>query len=527
MAYTGKIAELPVGSDGLTGTKNLALVKPTQLLKSHGTTYENGTIQKEGGAAKYNTTAISGAPAVMAGWDWWPSTSTQHMIVVGSNGRILRDTGAGTFATRLASGLTVSGTIPVFVEGGKEVAANNPKLFCFTGKNGVRVLSATGATMTVLASGPSDWAATNQPTFGLIHESRLWGGGNANNAHRLYYSTTANHESFNATGSGSVVVYPGEGEALTGAVSFKGYIICWKKPRGVYAVDTTDPAVANWKVKRITSAVGMLSPRAFTVTDNDVVFVDNVASLQALSAVQEFGALANRSLSQIALMDPFVRDNIALGKISVIQGIYYAAKREAHFAMPGLGTTQNTVRLVVDFNRLDLPRFRWSERDTPISMWLRKDANAVQRPMMGDDVGFVWSLDQTAKDKAGAGYTSEFQTPHIDLSHLDPKLGTMRKTGDFLELVVEPKGNWNLSVDVYWDSSLKETVYFNMGQTGGSLGSFTLDTDVLGGESILNKKRRITGSGRRISLTARNSGADEDYSVAKYFLHFRTTDERL
>ena len=527
MSYTGHIVELPIGPDGLTGTKNLSLVRPTQLIRSHGTTYENGTIEKEGGASKYNSTAVSGAPSIIAGWDWWPNTSTQHMIVMTSAGRIVRDpAGAGTFPTVLVSGLTATGVVPVFVEGGKEVAANNPKLFCFTGKNAVRVLAATGATMTTLASGPLDWTGTNQPKFGFIHEARLMAGGNANDAHRLYYSRTGSHESFTASGAGSLSIYPGEGEGLVGGMSFKGYAILWKKPKGIYAVDTTDPSVANWKVFRVTPAVGMPSPLAAVTIDNDIPFIDANASVQLMSAVQEFGQIAPRSLSQVEGMDSFIRENVALGYVHLIQGIYYAAKREAHFAIARMGNTKNTARLIVDFNRMDLPRFRWSERDTPISLWLRKDSTNIQRPMMGDDAGFIWHLDQAAKNKAGAGYVSEFQIPHLDLSHIDPKFGTMRKTGDFLELVVEPKGSWNLIVDIYWDGALKKTVYFNMGQTGSTLGSFVLDEDVLAGNAVLTKKRRITGSGRRISIVGRNANAGEDYSIKKAYLHFRTTDER-
>jgi len=49
----------------------------------------------------------------------------------------------------------------------------------------------------------------------------------------------------------------------------------------------------------------------------------------------------------------------------------------------------------------------------------------------------------------------------------------------------------------------------------------------LAGDQVLNKKRRITGGGRRISLQGRNSGDGQDFSVSKFYLHFRVSDERL
>jgi hypothetical protein len=206
--------------------------------------------------------------------------------------------------------------------------------------------------------------------------------------------------------------------------------------------------------------------------------------------------------------------------------LYYEAKREVHFAVAGLGATVNTARFVVDFNRDDMVRFRYSDRDTCQSLWLRKDTNNISRLTSGDDAGFVWNMDQETKSKDGAGYSGAFQTPFIDFSNLDPRFGTVRKIGEFLECVVEPTGNWNLSVDVLWDGETTQTVTFNMGVSGAVLGSFLLGTDKLAGTQILNRKRRITGSGRRLSLAGSNDGAGEDFSVGHFMLHARVGDER-
>jgi hypothetical protein len=64
-----------------------------------------------------------------------------------------------------------------------------------------------------------------------------------------------------------------------------------------------------------------------------------------------------------------------------------------------------------------------------------------------------------------------------------------------------------------------------MGVTGSDLGSFVLGTDVLAGTKILNKKRRLLGSGRRISIVGRNNGDSQDFSVAKFLIHFKAGNE--
>ena len=48
---------------------------------------------------------------------------------------------------------------------------------------------------------------------------------------------------------------------------------------------------------------------------------------------------------------------------------------------------------------------------------------------------------------------------NFDMAFLDPKLGVLRKNFHFLELVVEPKGNWNLTVDVVINSQTSGAIW--------------------------------------------------------------------
>ncbi len=526
MPYQGFIAELPLGPDGLTGNKNLSQIRITQLLRALNLTYSDGTMRKEGGTAKYNASAISGTPSIIGGWDWHPSVGVQRSIIVASDGKIYRDTGSGAYGTTVKSGLTVSSVVPVFVEGGKEAAAVARHLFIFTGKNAVQVIDDDGSASGDLASPPTDWATTNQPSFGLLHEGRLWGGGNGNDRHRVYASLTTDHEDFTTTPF-SMPIFAGEGDGLVGGISFKGALLLWKKPRGFYLIDTSNSDNSKWRVIKISGGVGMYSPLGGVTIDDDILFLDQSGNPQLVSTVSAFGDVSSRNIGIPQEIGTWIRENANLGQLANVRGIWYGDKREAHFAIAGKGSTVNNRRLVIDFNVENLARFRWSDRDTAESLWLRRDSNDIERPVYGDDGGFVRDMDQDSRSHDGSGYNGEFQIPHTDFSHLDPKLGTVRKNFEFLELVVEPKGNWNLNVDALIDGQIKETLTFNMGQTGEGLGSFVLGTDVLAGDSVLNKKRRMTGSGRRLSLVGRNNGDGQDFSVAKFYAHFQVGDERL
>lgn len=527
MTFTGLIAELPLGSAGQTGNINQSQIRPDQLITANNITYEAGTLQKEGGTAKYNSTVLSGAPSVLGGHDWDHDGGTQRQVVLADDGTLQKDDGAGSFTTTLKSGLSVGDVIPNFVEGGKEAAANDRKLFIFTAKNIVQILAANGVTTSDLATPPADWSGTSQPSFGLNHEDRIWGGGNSNDSHRLYFSDTTNHEDFTGGISGTISIFPGEGEKLVAAVSFKGVIIAFKFPSGIYVVDTTNVTVANWKVKRLTNKLGSVSSRSVVLIDDDILYLDQAANVHLIGSTREFGDFRSSALSDIADYGPFIRNNVNLGQLAKIQSVFYEAKREVHVAIAGTGSTVNNRRLVVDFNRPDLPRFRFSDRDTAVSLWLKKDSNGVERLTMGDNVGFVFDLDKDSRSADGVGYNGEFRTANDDLSHLDPRFGTIRKEGKFLELVVEPTGDFDLSVDIFWDDEVHQTIQFNLGTGGATLGTFVLDTDKLAGDKVLNKKRRITGGGRRFSMAARNSGNAQDFSVARAFLHFKPGNESL
>jgi hypothetical protein len=518
MAFSGETAELIIGLEGFTGTKNHAIVTPQQLLTAENVTYENGTLQKEGGSAKYNSAAISGGPTVQGGHDWHPVEGTQRMVVFLSDGDLKKDTGGGDFTIDLKTGMTTTNSVGVFVEGGKEAAANDRKLFLFTGNNVVQVLAADGATTSDITAPPSDWSGSNQPTTGAIHENRMWGAGNANDPHRVYASLPTDHEDFTGTPL-NFSIYPGEGEKIEQIMSFKGLLIVWKYPRGIYLLDTSDSDTTKWRVIKHSTSIGGVSPLGAVAIDDDVLFIDHTGSFHLISAIQEFGNIGSRNLSDIAQFDVFVRDEINLSELHRTQAVYYVAKRQAIFTVSESGTSYQR-KLVVDFNRSDLPRFAVSTKDTNRSVWLRQDSSGIDRPTIGDNSGFVWNLDQDSRSVDGSGFNGKWQTPHLDLSHLDPALGILEKNGKFLEIVVEPKGNWDLSVDVLWDDVLSETIQFNLGSTGSTLGSFVLGTDVLAGSNLINKRRRLRGKGRRISLVGRNSGDGQDFSIAKFYLLF-------
>lgn len=526
MTYKGFQATIPVGQSGFTGTINQSQALPSHLLYTDGAELEAGIIRKEGGASKVNAVALASGASVVSGKSWAPDAGVIHDLVFLDDGSVRRDTGAGTFGTTLVSGLNDAREPPPWFEAaGGEAQGNSRKLFMFSGSNQVHVVAGTAGTMAPISDPAADWASSF-PTFGVQHDLRLWAGGNASDPHRLYYTTVADHEDF--AGGGTLSIFPGEGEKIVGALSFRGVLIVFKYPKGIYVVDTSDAAPANWSVDRYSTAVGSLSQHTIVSIENDAWFMDRVGNVHSLRATNIRGDINTSIVSGQAELDQFFRTDVNLTELQRAVGAWYQARRQIIFTLP-LGTDlDNSLRLIADVQPTPEGMFvRWfmSRRDVCISLWMSPDATGVERPRVGDDAGFVWQLDTEARNKDGDAYSIVFHTADTDLSFVDPKLAYVDKNLEYLTLVSEPSGDFDLTVNVYADNILVDTVVFSLAGGGVPLGEFELDADALGSSFTKTDRQGIDGSGRRIRLEVSNDGADEVVSIAAFYLGFTVGDE--
>lgn len=320
-------------------------------------------------------------------------------------------------------------------------------------------------------------------------------------------------------------VYPGVGEKIVAVLSFKGKLIVGKYPRGIYFVDMSAADRTQWFTVQLSIEVGFAGPLSWCPVDDDILFMDAQGNIHMLSSVLEFGDYGLRSVSDIAWMRNYVLNNANMGQLTNSQCIFYLAKREAHFALTPTGNSINSLRLVVDFNRIDRIRFRYATKDKLASLWLARDSNGIPRITGGDNAGRVWTLDQDNKSINGIGYNSVFQTAHLDFSHIDPSLGAKRKNFKFLEIVGEPEGNWSIGIDVYIDGKYSQTLLYNLGAAQVGLGNFTLGSSPLAGSAVLAGRKRMVGGGKRVSLVGNLSGPAQDYSLSKFIFYFTVGGE--
>lgn len=505
--------EIQAGREGLWGIRNRNMVPVGGVIELRNATLEDHTWRTGGGATVLGVTLGAGV-TIGCGIDYWPDSVTQRTLAAGSDGNVYKDDGTGNGWIQVKSGLTTGGN-PFWVLGGAEAAGRNRKAFLCDGINRIQVLSGDGGvgSMTNIASPPADWSGANQPTGLCIHQGYNWGYGNANSRHTLYRSLQGDHEDFLTTPY-SLNVFPGESQYISAALSFKGGMLVWKYPENVYFIDTADPNPSNWQIKRVGRA-GAPGPACCTLLENDAVWVAPDGSWHLISATYAIGSvhasdIAYRKLSSIP------REQLNLSKLSAAQLVYYSQKQEVHLACAASGQNAKTRRLVLDLNRQQDLGERWHiwDRDQNETLFLRKAVDNTLVPVMGDNIGQVWLLDQSVRSKAGAGYTFEFFMADTDFSPFAPQWAGKWKNLRYLQLEWDPRSAATLSIEVWLDGVQRQSIAFTMASSGLVL-PFTLP-GLFGAQTLqVSRKRRGLGRFKRLALRGVSTVAGADVSITR------------
>lgn len=402
-----------------------------------------------------------------------------RLVTVTSEGAIFKEkpttlTTGNLDETTLSTSLSKTPGPTAFVSGGKEAAANNRKLFIYSGVDRIQVLSGDGTSTTAITTLPAgtDWAAGTdpvaQPLAGTIHQSRHVAWGNLTDPHRLYFSDPDDHENFNNAGvTFSVRMRSDVGDRIYSGVSFNGVLFVWKYPRGIFWLDDSDVDTTNWVIRTKSTALGCApSPYAALAMDDDVLFMAANGSFHLLSAVDALGGTKASDVTHALGLDKWLRENLNLARLDRAVSVWNQHRKTAVFYVPGAGETTNTVALKFDFGLVASGgpiRFHYSYRDAAAAVTIRRpiSGGGPEVPIIGDQTS-AYLLDQSTWQKAGVDYPTIIQTPHLDCSWVHPSYRYLRKIFRELELVMEPsEAGGTVTVDVYVDAVLRQTLTYD------------------------------------------------------------------
>ena len=528
MGYDGTFFPIRYGSGGLHTDDPQGLIPPHKLTRAINITLENGRLRKEGGSRQWNASAL---PAGVKRFiEYWPDENNQRVIVVCKNGKIYRFKDAYNYAeVKAEEGSTVVLDVSwhcTMVVGGEEEAGDAKKLFIFTGNNPVQVISGDGTTRADIANGATDWSGRNHPFFGIIHGNRLHAFGNRNNPHRDYISLDTNHEDFTGTPL-TQQVEPGVSERLMTAMVYKKRLFYGKYPLGVFMLNDTDATIANWTVLRTHKSFGFASPQSVVDVLDDIAVANNYGGITSVAAAERTDDIKTADIFSRARVQKFLNSEISKTGLLERDMIYNPDNRNVYVIYRSKGNYVTDRICRIDFNRQE-PIITWSDKDQANCFGSIQDVNRVGEIAYGSDDGYIYLMDKKDFNVGGNAYNGLFWTPYMDFGTSDLGLSEKVKSFEHLEVIYEPTGTFDLSVDVYIDLIYSQTVVFEL-SSNSEYGAAAYNDDREGmysPEAPLSKRVEIGGEGRRISLRCNNASNGESFIINGFNIYYKPTAEQ-
>lgn len=499
------------GRQGMWGIRNRELMPLDGLVTLRNASLEDSTWRTGAGAAIVGS-AI-GTVTIRDAVDFWVDPDTQRTLVSVSDGTLRRANAAVDTWTTLASGLTTSGQVPQWTVAGAERLGQARKAFHCDRVNAVRVVAGDGATATVIARPPEDWAGANQPGWLALHPPHLWGGGNPNFPNAAYRSLAEDHEDFLTR---RYVLFVPQRVRLAAGLPYKGGLLVWGDPEGVWWIDGRDPNDANWRVVQV-GTPGAPGPRAVHAAEDDVLWVDPQGGWHLISMTDPQGTPRASDLS-LPRLGAWFRDRVNRAELLNAHLIWDGERQKAELACASVDQTTKNLRVVLDLaRRRDLgERWYYWDRDRNEALFLRRVSGSLV-PAFGDAAGRIWNLERAARTADGSGYTFEFYTRDTDLSEVNPAFRGRRKNLRFLQLLYDGRSAGSLAIEVIRDGQRSQTVTFSL-ETGAQTLPLTLPF-VLGADVMLSSAaRRLVGQATRVALRGISTVAGLDVSIAGLIL---------
>lgn len=514
--------DIPAGLGGINRTKNLSKIPPTDYPYVDSVTIERDLIEKLPGASHINTAVLAGSPVpqVLGVWDFFSASPIVQELLAylddGNSAKVVTVDATGIVKT-LVSGLTTGG-FPWFVEGW---TGTTKAVYLYNGKDSPQVYTG-GATMMAVPSPAADWGAGNQPSAASMSHTRIAAWGNANFPHHLYLTVPAVHGDFTAGESALQRVYPGEGDGIKGGLFWRNKLYLGKSPQGIYFLDDSDPSIANWEVPRVTGAFGIGGPGCFLDIEDDLVVLGTDGYFYALTSIRTLGQIEAPPILPMETGN-FLKEKLNLNALNIVRSVWFANKRQMWWAVPTGASTVCNALIIIDLHQ-QATRLLYSSRDVCPGLALRRPSgiNSARKPCFGDNAGFLWQADQTARNKNGAAYNGQYETPPIALYPGGKQRGNLKE----LILTQNPQGNFDLTVEVDRDGQVGQTLAFSQNTPGAPVGSISLDADVLAGQTITNVRHRLEGDCRFVKLIGKNANANETFAVMNHKVRYTPGNDR-
>lgn len=510
MSYAGQAYRIPCAAGGANYSPNLdgippeAMIDPSKNINMH-----TGGRTKRGGTAHADAAAITAAPQILNGYDFRTKDATRSIVRFAATGALYKDN-----TTTIKTGLATSGR-PCF-----ETFLD--ELYTTDGVTTPQTWNGVAAGTSNITTPAADWSGTHQPKYCLKHgvgaSQRMWYFGLDNHLDRLYYSIMGNGKDLTAAGSGQFTIETVDGFGITGAAEFGSRLIAFGKKKAFLIVDT-DASVANWGLVPAQWEGGVAHHNLLVKTPNDLIAMAEDGEIYSVTAVQSYGDYKAASISRPAFIHSYIKDNINIALIDQFHAVYDRTLRAIKFFVVRNGMSVVDTALVFFIDRP--PDQAWTIHDNIVAAsgysascaFEVRESAGLYTVYTGDYSGWLWKLEQSAKNDNNAGYTCQSKTPPMSFDN--PRVLKKYRRG---KIIFASPGNYNINLR-WWVDNVEQTPRIvSLSNTGAVYDSAVYDTDVFAQDAIAEANFELGTIGKRIQIQLENSVADQDFFVSQILI---------
>lgn len=531
--YEGKLTSILLGSTGFQTDLPHTSAPSAVLQLAKNVTLVNGALEKDFGSERWNQSALPSS--IVFFQEYYPDEILQRILAVCQNGQVYKLRGRFLSYVNILPSLDAPNELTIsetafILSAGSEETGNPRKQFIFTGNDPVQVVTGDGTFRRNILNPPADWSGDNQPTKGIIHRGRVLAWGCKNDPHRIYYSSATDHEDF-TTSSLQLQVYPGDGERIVDGFTFKGVFFVVKFPFGLYGVNDAAVDPINWTIEKLNGSFGGAGLHCSLEVFDDVLIANSTGSITSLKATDATGDVTSGDLFNSLKIERLLTDEIipAFGDQRFM--MYYPAKRLAYCTYRSPATLQNNRILQFSFNQSS-PQVTLVTKDQPNCLGLIRDQYSVLRPHYGASDGFIYMMDSPNRRVHESGFRGEFWTHNLDFIETEGVGAEIAKQFDFIEIVYEPTGDFDLTVEHYVDGLFQDSQQVKLGgfveiEKGiSTLDLMKTDLGTTSSRSPMSKRIKLGGIGKRISLRCYNDNALQNFKILRLNFYYKLLDNR-
>ena len=515
MAYIGQTYRIPCSVGGNNYSPNFDAVPPEAMVDpSKNINLTTGGRTKRGGTAHVNATALPGTYQIMNGYDFRLKSGTRYIMANDSNGVLYRSADLGATAVSLKTGLNPSRR-SCYVTFGNEL------YFC-DGLTVPQTWDGAAASTSDITTPALDWGVSNQPKYVVVRNvgasKRLIFFGLSTDNQALYITAANDGKTVNGGTSAKVIMETADGFGIVGGVEFGERFLGFGK-RKAYILDDSDASVANWGYVPVQWEGGVAHHDLLVKTPNDLIAMQEDGEIYSVSAAQEYGDYKLASIARPAFIHKWIEDNVNLALIEQFHAIYDRTARCVYFFVVRNGYSRIDTALTYFIDRP--PAEAWMVQDNLVhasgysasSSFEVRESTGKYRVYTGGYDGFLWGLQQTAKNDNGNGFQARFRTPPLPFDN--PRVRKKYRRG---VIVFNPYGEYIVNV-LWWVDNVQQTTrqVTTMG-SGGAYGSAVYGSSVYGGQEITDKFFSLGAVGKRVQFEIENSTADQDFYISQIFV---------